>query len=100
MYLLPRTEKPEENAWRFQDMLDYNGYMSFIEGIKEIQRINLEQILDFLPYHETTYLLGKNLANNKIENFGLYYSVKAGTEQLNYQGPLPAFLEVTEEHNC
>ena len=24
MFLLPRTEKPEDNSWKFQDMLDYN----------------------------------------------------------------------------
>jgi hypothetical protein len=84
MFLLPRTEKPEENAWKFQDMLDYNSYSSFIEGIKDIQRMSLEKILDFMPYHEITYLLGKNLANERINNFGLFYSVKAGTETLNY----------------
>lgn len=41
MFVLPETDKPEENAWKFQGMLDYNGYSSFIEGIKDIQRMNL-----------------------------------------------------------
>ena len=79
MFLLPRTEKPEENSWKFQDMLDYNEYSSFIEGIKDIPRVSLETILEFMPYHEINYLLGKNLANERISNFGLFYSVKTGT---------------------
>lgn len=59
--------------------MDYNEYSSFIEGIKDIPRVTLEKILDFMPYHEMTYLLGKNLANDRISNFGLFYSTKAGT---------------------
>ena len=41
MFLLPATEQPENNGWKFQDMLDYNGYSSFIEGVKDIPRIKL-----------------------------------------------------------
>lgn len=76
-------------------MLDYNGYSSFIEGIKDIKRNNLENILDFMPYHEMTYLLGKDIVNEKVSKFGLYYSVKAGQQSLRYQGQLPSYLEIT-----
>ena len=75
-------------------MLDYNGYMSFIEGLKEISRLNLEKILSFLPYHELTYLFGKHIASDRINNFGLFYSVKPGSEKLTYEGQLPSFIEI------
>jgi hypothetical protein len=50
-----------------------------------------------MSYHEMTYLLGKDIANDNISKFGLYYSVKSGPQVLNYQGQLPSFLEVTEQ---
>lgn len=31
-----------------------------------------------MSYHEMTYLLGKDIVNEQINKFGLYYSVKTG----------------------
>lgn len=76
----------EFNSARFKDILDYNGYIIFLENVKEIQRAKLEDVLvNVLGYRtiKVNYILGEELLNQKIKKLSLKLTVKVGIPGLS-----------------
>lgn len=72
--------------------MDYNGYSVLFENIHNIKRINAENMLSFLTYHQLTYVLGKDFASESLPKLPMIFAAKTGPHHLNHYGQLPSYL--------
>jgi hypothetical protein len=93
MFLLPQAES-DENLQRLRDIIDYNGYSVLFENVSNVKRMNAENMLNFLSYHQLTYIMGKDIVSDNLSKLQLIFAAKAGPHHLNHYGELPSFLEV------
>lgn len=74
------------NSARFKDILDYNGYIIFLENVKDIQRSKLEEVLvNVLGFRgiKINYILGQQLLSEKIKKLCMKLTVKVGIPGLS-----------------